>query len=158
MNCPVVMFLEILTFCNVRPAINCLEMHPYCTQNESMSFYKSLKTPIGAYAPLVPHENLVASSLPESIKNLDLLSESIIKDLSKKYHRSAAQIVLNWHMHHEQVVFPGMRLKEHFEENADVFNFEMTQEDLKKISCLNRNARFYDRIQDSNYNSIPIWQ
>ena len=61
-------------------------------------------------------------------------------------------------MNHEQVVFPGMRLKEHFEENGDVFNFEISQDDLKKISSLNKNARFYDRIQDSNYNYIPIWQ
>ncbi len=158
MNCPIVMFLEILTFCNYRPAINCLEMHPYFTQNESMQFYKQLKTPVAAYAPLVPHENLQASSLPESVKNLDLLNESVVRDLAKKYSKTPAQIILNWHMHHEQVVFPGMRNKEHFDENCGVFEFEMSQDDLKKISGLNKNARFYDRIQDSNYNYIPIWQ
>ena len=158
MNCPVVMFLEILTFCNVRPALNCLEMHPYFTQNESMKFYRQLKTPVAAYAPLVPHENLQASSLSESLKSLDLLNESLIKDLSKKYQKSPAQIILHWHMKHEQVVFPGMRLREHFEENGEVFNFEMSQDDLNKISGLNKNARFYDRIQDVNYNYIPIWQ
>lgn len=51
-----------------------------------------------------------------------------------------------------------MRNKEHFEENCGVFDFEMSQDDFKKISTLNKNARFYDRIQDSNYNYIPIWQ
>jgi diketogulonate reductase-like aldo/keto reductase len=51
-----------------------------------------------------------------------------------------------------------MRLKEHFEENSEVFDFEMTQDDIRKISGLNKNARFYERINDSNYNYIPIWQ
>lgn len=158
MNCPIVMFLEILTFCHIRPALNCLEMHPYFTQDESLKFYRQLKTPVAAYAPLVPNQNLQATSLPENIKNLDLLNEGLIKDLAKKYQKSPAQIIMNWHMHHEQVVFPGMRLREHFEENCDVFNFEMSQDDLNKITGLNKNARFYDRIQDANYNYIPIWQ
>ena len=58
MNCPVVMFLEILTFCNRKPALNCLEMHPYFTNLEAQRFYKKLGVPLAAYAPLCPSENL----------------------------------------------------------------------------------------------------
>lgn len=110
MNCSVVMFLEILTFCNTRPALNCLEMHPYFTQDEAMKFYKQLKVPVAAFSPLASHENLKTYQLlPESFKQLDLMNETLIKDLCKKYNKSAAQIILNWHMHHEQVILPGMR-------------------------------------------------
>ena len=56
MNCPVVMFLEILTFCNVKPALNCLEVHPYFTQLEALKFYKKLGIPVAAYAPIAPSE------------------------------------------------------------------------------------------------------
>jgi diketogulonate reductase-like aldo/keto reductase len=158
MNCSVVMFLEILTFCTTRPALNCLEMHPYFTQDEAMSFYKKLKIPVAAFSPLASHENLKTFDLlPASIKNLDLMSESLIKDLAKKYSKSPAQIILNWHMHHEQIIFPGMREETHFLENGDIFNFELSQDELKKISGLNRNARLFDRIQDENYSYIPYW-
>lgn len=158
MNCPVVMFLEILTFCTTRPALNCLEMHPYFTQDEAMSFYKKMKTPVAAYSPLASHENLKTfEMLPESFKKLDLINESLITDLCKKYNKSPAQIILNWHMHHEQIVFPGMREDKHFMENGEIFNFELTKDELKRITQLNRNARFYDRIQDDNYSYIPYW-
>lgn len=158
MNCSVVMFLEILTFCMTRPALNCLEMHPYFTQDEAMAFYKKMKIPVAAYSPLASHENLKTfEMLPESYKKLDLINEGLIIDLCKKYGKSPAQIILNWHMHHEQVVFPGMREEKHFLENGEIFNFELTKEELKKISLLNKNARFYDRIQDDNYSYIPYW-
>jgi diketogulonate reductase-like aldo/keto reductase len=54
MNCPVVMFLEILTFCHKKPAINVLECHPYFTQVYAIEFYKKLGTPIAAFAPIAP--------------------------------------------------------------------------------------------------------
>jgi diketogulonate reductase-like aldo/keto reductase len=89
MNCPVVMFLEILTFCNIKPSINCLEMHPYFTQEEASAFYRKLKIPLAAYAPLAPQEN-VKIAHHESLKNLDLLKEGLIQELAKKYQKTAA--------------------------------------------------------------------
>jgi len=57
MNCPIQVFLEILTFCHKPPALNCLEVHPYFQQPEALAFYKRLKVPIAAFAPLAPQEN-----------------------------------------------------------------------------------------------------
>lgn len=51
-----------------------------------------------------------------------------------------------------------MREKAEFEQNADIFNFELTQEDVDRISKLNKDARFYELIQDENYSYIPYWQ
>ena len=57
MNCPVVMLLEILTFCEVKPAINFIELHPYFTQEDVVDFHKKLGIPVAAYAPLCPQKN-----------------------------------------------------------------------------------------------------
>ena len=156
MNCSVIMFLEILTFCNINPTLNCLEMHPYFTQTEAMEFYKKFKVLLAAYAPICPTENLKVG-VPEQFKNLDLFKESIIIDLAKKYNKTPAQIILNWHMTQEHIVFPGMRSVEEIEQNAGVFDFELSSEEIEKISSLNRCARFYDRIQDDNFSFIPYW-
>ena len=112
MNCPVVMFLEILTFCHHKPALNCLEMHPYFTQDEATEFYKKLKVPIAAFAPISPSINVkfLPQHQTELVKSLDLLSEKVVLDLAKKYKKTPAQIVLNWHMRQEHIVCPGMRL------------------------------------------------
>jgi diketogulonate reductase-like aldo/keto reductase len=75
MNCPVLMLLEILTFCHVKPSINCLEVHPYFTQDETIEFYKKLGVPIAAYAPFSPHD---VKNLPLNLKDLDLLKDTTI--------------------------------------------------------------------------------
>jgi diketogulonate reductase-like aldo/keto reductase len=75
----------------------------------------------------------------------------LIKELAKKYNKTEAQIILNWHMRMDHILFPGMRQKEHFEQNADIFEFELNEEEVHKINELNKDVRFYDRIQDQNY-------
>jgi len=50
-----------------------------------------------------------------------------------------------------------MRWKEHFEQNAEIFDFELSKEDEGKISSLNKDARFYERIQDDNFSYVPYW-
>lgn len=158
MNCPVVMFLEILTFCHKKPAINCLESHPYFTQDEAINFYKKLGVPVAAYAPLAPSENCKFMLHEEKLKGLDLLKESLILELAKKYNKSAAQIVFNWHLRKHHIMFLGMQNKEQLESDADIFDFELSKEDIEKINGLNRDARFYECIQDVNFNFIPYWQ
>lgn len=54
MNCPVLMLLEIMTYAHVKPAINCLEVHPYFTQQENIDFHKKLGIPVAAFAPMCP--------------------------------------------------------------------------------------------------------
>jgi diketogulonate reductase-like aldo/keto reductase len=155
MNCPIVMFLEMLTFCHKKPAINYLECHPYFTQCDAQEFYSKLGVPIAAFAPICPSEN--AKFVPENCKGLDLFKESVIQELAKKYKKTEAQIILNWHMRQNHIVCPGMNSKEHFEQNADVFEFELNKDDVQKINKLDKCARFYSHIQDDNYSQIPYW-
>jgi diketogulonate reductase-like aldo/keto reductase len=56
------------------------------------------------------------------------------------------------------IIFPKMRTKEQLQENLDIFNFKLEDNDFKKILGLNKDVRFYDRIQDDNYSYIPYWQ
>jgi diketogulonate reductase-like aldo/keto reductase len=79
MNCPVLMLLEILTFAHVRPAINCLEIHPFNTQEETIAFHKKLNIPVAAFAPMCPSQ---CPNCPQ--KDLNLLQDSTIRDIAKK--------------------------------------------------------------------------
>ncbi|TNV77537.1 hypothetical protein FGO68_gene5574 [Halteria grandinella] len=157
MNCPVIMYLEILTFCHKKPALNCIECHPYFTQEEAICFFKKFGCPIAAYAPIAPSENAKFGCASEKLKNLDLMKEPLIRELGQKYQKTEAQIILNWHMRQDHIVFPGMRAKEHFEKAIEIFEFELSKEDVERINKLNKDARFYDRIQDENYSFIPYW-
>lgn len=93
----------------------------------------------------------------EKFKNVDLFKEASVSALAKKYGKSEAQVILNWHMRKQHIIFPGMRGKDQFEQNAEIFEFELTPEEVKQIDLLNRDLRFYETIQDANYNYIPYW-
>jgi diketogulonate reductase-like aldo/keto reductase len=84
------------------------------------------------------------------------MQEPLIHDLAKKYNRTPGQIVLNWHIHLGHTVFPKMTQEKHLEENMKIFEFELNEEDYNKISKLNRNIHFYDRVPVENYNFIPL--
>ena len=86
-----------------------------------------------------------------------MLQDSTIKDLAKKSNKSEAQVILNWHIKNEHIVFPKCTHKEHLEQNREIFNFKLEEGDYTKINGLNKDARFYDRIPDENYKNIPYW-
>ena len=72
-----------------------------------------------------------------------LMEESIIAKLSSKYNKSAAQILLRWHIQMGFIVIPGSKNIEHIKDNFDLFDFELTDEEMKSICQLNKNYRYY---------------
>ena len=87
--------MEILSFCEIKPASNQIELHPYLVLESVHEFHHKLGIPLEAYSPLNPQLNPFTK---ESMKNYVLLNEPLINDLAKKYNRTAGQIVLNWHV------------------------------------------------------------
>lgn len=85
-----------------------------------------------------------------------LLKDQVILDLAKKYNKSPAQIVLRWHLDLGHIVFPRMTQESHLAENMEIFDFNLSSEDIKRINSLNKNARFYDRVPVEKYNWVPI--
>ena len=65
-----------------------------------------------------------------------------IVELSKKYGKTPAQIVLRWDLQHGVVTIPKSVREERIRENADLFDFELSAEDMAKLDALNRNHRF----------------
>lgn len=64
--------------------------------------------------------------------------------LAEKYGKSNAQIILRWHIQNGDVVFPGSRNPEHIRDNFDIFDFELTDEEMAEIAKLDKNIRYYN--------------
>jgi diketogulonate reductase-like aldo/keto reductase len=88
-NAPTVMILELLTFCEIKPAMVQMECHPYMTLEDGgvRDFYDRLNLPLEAYSPLNPQQDPYAN---EKLKDLVILEDKVIKDLAKKYGKSPA--------------------------------------------------------------------
>lgn len=128
---------NLLNNIEIMPAVTQVETHPYYPQilmKEKLSKYHTL---IQAWFPLGGRGN-------DSV-----LTENIIKELAEKYGKSPAQIILRWHNQKGVIVIPGSKNPEHIKDNLNIFDFELSEEDIKKIDALDKDSLFYHQTDES---------
>ena len=121
---------EILALCEVKPAILQTEIHPYSQEKEMKEFLTSQGMVIQAWYPLGHGDKT-------------LLEEPLFARLGRKYGKSSAQIILRWHLQDGNVVIPGSKNPDHIRANFDLFDFELTREEMVEIAALNKDKRYY---------------
>lgn len=117
---------ELIGVCEVKPMVNQVEYHPLLTQQELRQYCKSQRIQLEAWRPLMKG-------------NLD---HPTLLQLGEKYQKSPAQIVLRWDLQNDVVTIPKSVNKQRIAENASIFDFELSAEDMEKINRMNRNERF----------------
>ena len=121
---------EILDICEVKPTVLQTEVHPYFQELELKEFLTKEDIKIQAWYPL-GHGDAA------------LLNDETIVELGKKYQKSTAQIILRWHIQAGNIVIPGSKNPEHIKANFDLFDFALTEDEMKKIIGLDKNVRYY---------------
>ncbi|MEQ2528650.1 aldo/keto reductase [Robertmurraya yapensis] len=117
---------ELLEDAEIKPMVNQVEYHPHLAQKELKSFCQNHGIQLEAWSPL---------------KQGQLLDDPTINEIAQKYGKSAAQVILRWDLQNEVVTIPKS-IKEHrIIENADIFDFELSHEDMEKIDGLNKDER-----------------
>ncbi|KAG0365736.1 hypothetical protein BGZ54_006260 [Gamsiella multidivaricata] len=115
----------------IRPVVNQIELHPWLTRPEIISFCESHQIAIEAYSPLC--------------QGLKLQDPRLVK-IAKKYSKSPAQVLIRWSLQKGHIVIPKSSKKERIEQNADVFDFEISVEDMDVLDSMNENficGRFF---------------
>lgn len=110
----------------ITPAVNQIEFHPELVQTELMDFCKNEKIQIEAWSPLMRGK---------------IFGIELFKELSEKYNKSISQIVLRWDIQMGTSTIPKSIKPERIKENSEIFDFVISDEDMKKISSLNINKR-----------------
>ncbi|MFT8401352.1 MAG: aldo/keto reductase [Lentilactobacillus diolivorans] len=108
----------------VTPAVNQLEIHPYWVQERMLAEDKKRGIVTEAWSPLG--------------RGSAALKEPIIKDLAKKYNKNVGQIILRWHTQRGIVPIPKSRNLNHQRANLDIFDFELTPDEIKSINSLSK--------------------
>ena len=110
----------------ITPAVNQIEVHPYLTQDDVRAFCAEHQIAVEAWSPLA--QGLV-------------LDDPTIVEIAKRARKTPAQVVLRWHIERGDIVFPKSVTPSRIAENIDIFDFELSGEDVEAISALNRNKR-----------------
>lgn len=121
---------KLLDECEIKPHVIQMEAHPYYRDEETI-------------AALAPCGCCVMAWYPLGHGDHALLEEPVVKELAEKYGKSAAQVILRWHTQVGNIVIPGSTNPEHIKANLDIFDFELTEEEMKQMAGLNKNVRYY---------------
>jgi diketogulonate reductase-like aldo/keto reductase len=117
---------EMDSYTGIKPAVNQVEFHTFLFQEDLLEYCKIKNVQLEAYSPLARAEKL---------------DDPNIKDIARKYSKSAAQIMIRWALQHDLVVIPKSVHKARIIENANVFDFEITNVDMEKLNSLNEELR-----------------
>lgn len=121
--------LEICRHFEIKPAIIQLETHPYFDQHDYKNSIKEINSYIMAWYPLGHGDT-------------KLINEEIFTNLANKYNKSNAQIILRWHLQMNHVVIPGSKNPTHIVDNINVFDFTLSDEEMREIAIIHKNKAY----------------
>ncbi|MDZ3954866.1 aldo/keto reductase [Bacillus thuringiensis] len=117
---------DVMKDAEIKPMINQVEYHPRLTQKELQAFCKEQGIQMEAWSPLMQGQ---------------LLDNETLQEIAEKHGKTTAQVILRWDLQNGVITIPKSTKEHRIIANADIFNFELTKEDMEKIDALNQNHR-----------------
>ncbi|UZJ78018.1 aldo/keto reductase [Fictibacillus sp. KU28468] len=117
---------DLMKDCEIKPMVNQVEYHPRLTQKELLAFCKDHQIQLEAWRPLLKGE---------------IFDEPILMALAEKHNKTVAQVILRWDLQNGVITIPKSVNENRIKENADIFDFELSMEDMEQIDSLNKDLR-----------------
>lgn len=119
-------FKALLAQVSIKPVINQVEFHPYLTQNKLRKYLEAQNIIMESWSPLM---------------NSQILHDEVINEVANEVGKTPAQVVIRWNIQHDVVVIPKSVTPHRIEENLDVWNFELSDNQMERIDQLNQDKR-----------------
>jgi len=129
--------MDLVSNTGFTPAVNQIETHPFHQQNESQQFLQDNNIQIESWGPFAEGKN-------------DIFANKLLTAIASKYNKSTAQVILRWLTQRGVVSIPKSVRKERMAENFNIFDFELTAEDMASIKTLDTNASLFFDHRDPN--------
>ena len=136
---------EILDMAEILPSVLQVECHPYYQQ-------KGLKKRIEKYG------TVIESWYPIGHGDKNLINEPLFTRLAQKYNKTNVQIILRWHIQEGTIVFPRSTNPVHIKENFEIFDFELTKEEIEEIRNLDSGKRFFNMTLEEQEQNLGSWK
>lgn len=129
--------MDLISNSDFVPAINQVETHPFHQQNETQKFLQENNIQIESWGPFAEGKN-------------DIFKNEVLTVIAAKYNKSAAQVILRWLTQRGVIAIPKSVRKERMAENFNIFDFELSSEDMTAIQTLDTNASLFFDHRDPN--------
>ncbi|MGI2329470.1 aldo/keto reductase [Planococcus sp. YIM B11945] len=117
---------KIIATANTKPMVNQIELHPHLTQEPLRAFCAENGIAVTSWSPLARGT---------------LLDENVLQQIAESHGKSVAQVIIRWHLQSDLIVIPKSVTPSRIAENADVFDFALSLEEMHMIDALNQNRR-----------------
>ena len=136
------LFNSIVEPARIKPQMFQIECHPYAQREHWQEMAKKYDIKIECWFPLGGRDS-----------KGEILRDPVIGEIAKAHGKSAAQIIIRWHIQKGFCVVPGSSNPKHIKENIEVFDFELTQDEMAKMASLNQEKRYFNMT----YKQIKEW-
>ena len=127
---------EVIAAAEVKPQLVTVECHPYHQQRDLRAYLEPYGTVIEAWYPLGHGDK-------------GLMEEPVFATLAKKYDKSPAQVILRWHVQMGTSIIPGSKNPAHIADNADIFDFALTDDEMAHIAELDGTKTYYTATEEA---------
>ena len=127
---------DVLAHCEIAPALIQVECHPYFPQTALKELLSKHDIALQAWYPLGGRDNK------------SILNEPVFAELAEKYGKTAAQVIMRWHIQQGNIVIPGSKTPAHIVDNIEIFDFELSDEDMAAIATLEQGSPLYERTPE----------
>ncbi|MCA0174034.1 aldo/keto reductase, partial [Bacillus sp. RAR_GA_16] len=117
---------DLMKDAEIKPMVNQVEFHPLLNQSELRTYCKQHSIQMEAWSPLAQGK---------------LLDHEVVKEIAEQHGKSTAQVIIRWDLEHEVVTIPKSSNPERIKQNFDVFDFELTSDNIRALDELNENER-----------------
>lgn len=122
---------QVLSYAKILPAVIQNENHLYYQNDELQAYVQPYGIVIESWYPFGGRGH-----------TQDHFNDPTIRSIAKAHDKTSAQIILRWHLQAGYIAIPGSSNTKHIQENADIFDFELTEDEMKQIAALDQNKRY----------------
>ena len=136
---------NLLKNCKIKPAVIQVECHPFWNQDD-------LRKKVEKYG------TLIESWYPIGHGDKSLIEHELFTKLGKKYNKTNVQVILRWHIQKGNIVFPKSSNPKHIKENSEIFDFKLTDDEMKEIDKMGKSKRFFTMPLEQKEKNFTQWK
>ncbi len=152
------MLRDIMSYAKVPPAMLQIELHPYLTQEKLVRFCRESNIAVTGFSPLGAQ-----SYFSLNMANADeaVIEQDVVKSIARQHDRTPAQVVLRWGIQRGNAIVPKSSHVDRLRENLSLFDFKLSDDEMRSIDGLDRGRRFNDPgdFAEAAFNTFfPIYE